>query len=172
MSRIGSLMAGVVFAVSLAACGGNDEAPVAAPPAGPPVGPSRGSLIDARVESDLSIPKEAVDILTRLADLSALTGKAQCNVDVHSVRYNTRDPLNEPHTASAAILLPTGGDPAVCEGTRPMLLYARGTDVKKSKNMVDWEKEAESALMIAFFASHGFIVVLPNYLGHDTSSLP
>lgn len=172
MSRIGSLMAGVALVVSLAACGGDDEAPVAAPPAGPPVGPSRGSLIDARVESDLSVPKEAVDILTRLADLSALTGKARCNVDVHSVRYNTRDPLNEPHTASAAILLPTGGDPAVCEGERPVLLYARGTDAKKSKNMVDWEKEAESALMIAFFASHGFIVVLPNYLGHDTSSLP
>lgn len=168
MSRIGSLLAGVALAVSLAACGGGDDAAVAAPPAGPP----RGSLIDARVESDLSIPKEAVDILTRLAKLSDLTGKAQCNVDVHSVHYHTRDPLNEPHTASAAILLPTGGDPAACEGERPVLLYARGTDPKKSKNMVDWEKEAESALMIAFFASQGFIVVLPNYLGHDTSSLP
>lgn len=167
LSRIGSLMACLALAVSLTACGGDDAAV-----ADPPAGPKRGSLVEARVESDLSIPKEAVDILTRLADLSGLTGKARCNVDVHSVRYNTRDPLNAPHTASAAILLPTGGDPAVCEGERPVLLYARGTDVKKSKNMVDWEKEGESALMIAFFAAHGFIVVLPNYLGHDTSSLP
>ena len=101
ISHIGGLMATLALAVSMTACGGDDAA-VADPPAGPP----RGSLVEARVESDLSIPKEAVDILTRLADLSDLTGKARCNVDVHSVHYNTRDPLNAPHTASAATTLP------------------------------------------------------------------
>jgi hypothetical protein len=171
-SRLGVMVAAMALALLVQACGGDDGDSAPPPPAPAPAGPPRGTLIDGRVESDASIPKQLVDLIASAADLSDLTAKARCNIDVHSVRYHTRDPLNEPHTASAAILVPTGGDPAACQGPRPVVLYARGTDIRKSKNMVDWEKEAESAMMIAFFAAQGFVVVLPNYLGHDTSSLP
>jgi hypothetical protein len=179
LSRAGSLLACVATALLMQACGGGGDDAVPAPepvpapaPAPAPAGPERGTLIEGRQESDASIPKELVDLLVSVAELSDVTDRARCNIDVHYVRYHTRDPLNEPHTASAAILLPTGGDPAVCQGPRPVVLYARGTDTKKSKNMVDWENEAESLLTMAFFAAQGQVVVLPNYLGHDTSSLP
>ena len=169
IARVGPLMATLALALSMTACGGDGGTPA---PVEPPAAPARGSVIEAAVVPNLSLPKAGVDALTQAAGLAALAGPAQCNVAVHSVRYNTRDPLNAAQTASTAVLVPGGGDPAVCEGERPVLLYARGTDVKKSKNMADWQKEQETALMIAFFAARGFIVVLPNYLGHDTSSLP
>jgi hypothetical protein len=167
-SRTGTLLAALSLAVLLAACGGDDDDTGDAAP--PPVAedPARGSLIEGQAAA--TVPRQITDALIAQARLSGIAAAARCDVTVHAVRYNTRDPLNAAHTASAAVLVP-GGDDAACQGSRPVVLYARGTDVKKSKNMADVQSEEETALMTAFFAAQGQIVVLPNYLGHDTSSL-
>ena len=137
IARVGTLLGTLALALSMTACGGDGGALA---PAEPPAGPARGSVIEAALVPSLALPEAGVDALTQKAGLSALAGgPAQCDVAVHSVRYNTRDPLDAAHTASTAVLVPGGGDPAVCEGERPVLLYARGTDVKKSKNMGDWQ---------------------------------
>jgi poly(3-hydroxybutyrate) depolymerase len=101
--------------------------------------------------------------------LNALTGDAECGVDIRYVLYMTRF-NDQPATASAAVFVPNGAG-AACTGSRPVLLYAHGTTTQKSYNMADIVNNPEGSLAAAMFAAHGFIVVAPNYLGYDKSSL-
>jgi hypothetical protein len=114
-----------------------------------------------------------------------LTGKAACDVNIHYIVYMTRDPAGNPATASEAVFVPSGSA-AACTGSRPVLLYAHGTNASKSYNIADiksttdattqqvaYENAAggEGSLLVAMYAAQGFIVVAPNYLGYDVSSL-
>src|SRR5262249_3625669 len=105
--------------------------------------------------------------------------------DIRYVVYITRDPAGQPQTASTAVMVPSGSDPA-CSGAGanklPVLLYAHGTTTAKSFNMADVSVNtgtgaynnaagAEASLELAMYAAQGFIVVAPNYLGYDASSL-
>ncbi len=60
-----------------------------------------------------------------------------------------------------------------CQGERPIVLYAHGTDTDKNLNMADIEssENSEGLLIAAVFAAEGYIVVAPNYAGYDTSTL-
>ena len=62
---------------------------------------------------------------------------------------------------------------APCQGERPIVLYAHGTNTDKAFNMADLEASdsSEGLLMAAVFAAEGYIVVAPNYVGYDTSTL-
>ena len=98
-----------------------------------------------------------------------------CGVDMHYFQYQTVGGKNEPTTASGAIMAPTGS--AACTTARPVLVYTHGTAVTKGYNLaniLDSTNEAwtESAMMAAFYAAHGFIVIASNYAGYDSSSLP
>jgi hypothetical protein len=107
--------------------------------------------------------------------LLALAGAPTCGVDFHYFQYQTVGGKGEQTTASGAIMAPTGG--TGCSGARPILVYTHGTSVSKTYNIANitdptndaWQ---EGAMMAAFFAAHGYIVVASNYAGYDSSPLP
>ncbi len=81
-----------------------------------------------------------------------------------------RDPAGLPATAHRGPHGSTGSDEN-CTGPRPVLLYSHGTTTLKSYNTADVENNPEALLVETIFAAHGYIVVMPNYLGYDESSL-
>jgi hypothetical protein len=180
MSTVRRLLPILPCSLLLAACGGgHDDNRMPEPaPATPPV---RGSLIET--------PPPRTASLT-VADLAALVNGApegalllelilspKCGIDVHQLRYNTVDPTGAATTASGALMIPSGSDPA-CQGARPIVLYAHGTQVQRSLNLANVtgadaiEGNLESLVAAAVFTTQGYIVVAPNYAGFDTSTLP
>lgn len=166
------LIAGALTAVvgaMLTACGGgSDDAP-----------PARGTLVTGQLAGAATTAQ--IDQGTTASGLLPLAGAAACNVDVRYVLYITRDPAGEPATASAAVFVPNGGG-AQCSGERPVVLYGHGTTTTKSFNIADVSRNtttgafnnaggSEGSLLMAMYAAQGFIVVAPNYLGYDRSSL-
>lgn len=151
--------AAIAAAVALlSACGGGgDPAPV------------RGGVL--QVESFGSYTSADIDAATQAAGSRALTGAAACDVSVQRIRYQTVDPKGAFATASTAVMVPSSRTNVNCNGTRPVVLYTHGTSTAKSFNMADTAKNGEAAFAMAMYAAQGFIVVAPNYLGYDTSSL-
>jgi pimeloyl-ACP methyl ester carboxylesterase len=177
----------VVFtALMLAACGGSDDDDDSSPPPSAPSDPNpppttpaaRGQLLESPPSklgtyspSDLVAKIGANDVGKLIVD-SLLQPK--CSVDVHQLKYETVGAAaNEMASASGALMLPNGSDPA-CQGARPVLLYAHGTTTLKSYNIANLEdsENNEGLLIAAVFASQGYIVIAPNYAGYDTSDLP
>ena len=158
--RTVALATTVAASLFLAACGGgsSDDDPPS----------ERGEVLASTLAGQATIAQ--IDAGTQASGLQALSGPAQCNVDVRYVMYVTRDPAGQPATASAGVLVPSGSG-AACQGNRPVVLYAHGTTTAHSKNMADIQTDAEAKLMMAMYAAQGFIVVAPNYLGYDRSSL-
>jgi Prolyl oligopeptidase family len=157
-----------IAAALLAACGGGDV----------PF-PDRGSVIGSSVLGQATAAE--IDASTGASGVQALTGLSKCSVDLRYLVYRTHDPQGQPATASEGVFVPSGADPA-CTGNRPVLLYAHGTNTAKSFNMADVSRNAgntafnnaagpEASLALAFYAAQGFIVVMPNYLGYENSSL-
>jgi len=170
----------------LAACGSDDDDDTTAPtpptapsnPTPPPATPpARGQLLETpptRIgsfgPSDLLARLGGNDLGELLAD-TLLTPK--CTVDVHQLKYETVGAAaNQMASASGALMIPTGTDPA-CQGARPILLYAHGTTTIKSYNIANLQDDSngEGLLIAAVFASQGYIVIAPNYAGYDTSDL-
>ncbi|MEK8050780.1 prolyl oligopeptidase family serine peptidase [Ideonella sp. DXS22W] len=148
----------LLTAALLAACGGGgDDAP-----------PARGTIITAQLAAQVAMA--TIDAGTAASGAQALTGLAQCDVDIRYVYYVTRDPAGQPATASTAVMVPSGTG-ANCSGERPVLLHAHGTTTAKSYNIADVAHNSEGALLMSMYAAQGFIVVAPNYLGYDRSSL-
>lgn len=147
----------------LAGCGGGSSSNKTDDPP-----PARATIITALVAGAATAAQ--VDAGTAASGAQALTGKATCDVEIRYVLYMTRDPAGLPATASAGVLVPKG-TAAACTGDRPVLLYAHGTTTTKSFNMADVQKNGEASLVMAMYAAQGFIVVAPNYLGYDKSSL-
>jgi hypothetical protein len=108
--------------------------------------------------------------------LLAVAGPPKCGVDFNYLQYGTVGAANEKTTATGALMVPVGSDPA-CTGARPIVLYAHGTTTGKNyniANVLDSTNPAygEALLVAAMYAAQGFIVVAPNYAGYDTSTLP
>ena len=141
----------------LAACGGSDDESA-----------GRGTVLSGQLLGKVTIAQ--IDAATTASGAQALTGTAKCDVELRYLLYMTRDPAGAPATASAGALVPSGADPA-CTGERPVLLYAHGTTFTQTKNMANVSSDSEASLLMAMFAAQGFIVVAPNYLGYDRSSL-
>jgi hypothetical protein len=159
----------LVVSAVLAACGGSgDDSP-----------PPRATIVTAQLAGQATTAQ--IDAGTTASGVQALTGAAACSVDIRYVLYMTRDPLGQPATASTAVFVPSG-TAAQCTGNRPVVLYAHGTTTAKSYNIADVSVNtttgqynnaagAEGSLVLAMFAAQGYIVVAPNYLGYDVSSL-
>jgi hypothetical protein len=165
MHRIGALAVAALVAGSLAACDDHNGSLSAAP----------GGLIGSAKASSLSASGLSANLNANTLgqQILAVAGAPSCGVDFYSFQYTTVGATSESATASGAIMAPTG---AGCTGPRPILLYAHGTAVTKAYNIADIADSSnegwpESALMAAFFAAHGYIVVASNYAGYDTSSL-
>lgn len=158
----------------LTACsGGGDESGAEPASSGPP---PRGSLIQNPPQRLLSA--SASDLAAVLAasaqgrQLLEFVSPPRCGIDVHQLRYNTVDMTSQPTTASGALMIPTGSDPA-CQGARPIVVYAHGTAVERAYNIADLldSDNAEGLLMAFAFAARGYVVVAPNYAGFDSSTL-
>lgn len=172
MNRVPGLLSMVACSLALAACGGGHDDSMPSAPATPP---PRGSLIESPARTASLTPDQIAAALTSAegADLLLdLIVAPKCGIDVYQVRYNTVDPTGTATTASGAMMIPTGADPA-CQGARPIVLYAHGTAAQRSLNLADisTEDNLEGLLAAAMFTTQGYILIAPNYTGYDTSAL-
>ena len=167
-----ALGAAALAAAALAACGGGS------PGTRINTSPTPGTLMESPPLRVASL--NAADLTSQLTATSQgqalvqLAGTPTCGVDFHYFHYQTVGGKGEPTTASGAIMAPTGG--TGCSGARPILVYTHGTAVTKTYNIADItdstnEAWQESAMIGAFFAAHGYIVVASNYAGYDSSPL-
>jgi alpha/beta superfamily hydrolase len=158
------------LAALLLACGGGGGGGMPAPAT---QSPPRGALLQS--PPDLLSTVTASDLLLELnaaanQRLLSLSGPPVCDILMYHIEYSTVGGANEPTTASAALMVPTGFG-ANCTGKRPIVLYAHGTTTDRDFNMTNTDN-AETLSLAALFASQGYIVVAPNYAGYDTSTLP
>ncbi len=174
MHRFNRLRVLPLVLLLLCACGGsNDDNP---PPDPEPPAPQPGDLIG---EAPTLVASYSPDEILALASLNEVTQllveevlTPDCGIDVYHFEYHTMDPAGDLTPASAALMVPD--DSATqCQGGRPIILYAHGTDTDKAFNMADLESSnnTEALLMAAMFAAEGYMVVAPNYAGYDTSTL-
>lgn len=173
----------LLLSVAVAACGGGSGG---APNAGAtipvivtPPPPLRGTLVGGPVAVPIVsdgaslatiAPEQFKQLLERAQNgMSGITSTPVCAVSIYTVRYHTAGSAGEAAEASAAVMLPSGADPA-CAGPRPVLLYAHGTSPLKSYDMSKLES-TEARLVAAIFAAQGYIVVAPNYAGYAATTL-
>ncbi len=140
-----------------------------------PPDPQRGDLIGAATLHASYTPAElialaATDDLTQSIFDEVLS--PDCRISVYHFEYQTVDPAGDLTPASAALMVPSDTG-APCQGERPIVLYAHGTNPDKNYDLSDLESSnnTEALLVAAMLASEGYIVVAPNYVGYDTSTL-
>src|SRR5690348_10440652 len=165
--RLSSVLAA---AITVAACGGHDNASSMQPSAPTP---TRGQLVGTPAMTGSYSPSDLLSDLT--SDplgklLLQLTFTPTCSVNVYHYDYQTVGGAGESTQASAALMVPTGSGGS-CQGARPLVMYAHGTNPLKTFNMAALANNSEALLMASIFASQGYIVVAPNYAGYDTSTL-
>ena len=155
----------------LCGCGSSDDDNGSGNP--DPPDPQRGDLIgEATLVASYS-PDELLALagagdLTELLLEEVLT--PECTIDVYRYEYQTVDPAGEITPASAALMVPNDAATA-CQGERPIVLYAHGTNTDEAFNIADLGNNSEGLFIAAVFAAEGYIVVAPNYVGYDTSTL-
>jgi Prolyl oligopeptidase family len=167
-------MSFVLLVAAVAACGGKSSSSSSTPP--PPAAPERGALIDDPPAKVTTLAPG--DLLTLLgsSDLGKtflqLAYTPKCTITVYHLTYQTVDPAGAITPASGALMVPSGSD-SDCSGARPLLLYAHGTTTDRDFDIaqLDAADSEEGVLLAAVFAAQGYIVVAPNYLGYDTSTL-
>jgi alpha/beta superfamily hydrolase len=144
---------------------GNEPDPEPPPQRGELIG--EVSLVASYTPAEL-LALAADDEVTQLLLEELLS--PDCDIDVYHYEYGTIDPAGEITPASAALMVPNdAGEP--CQGERPIAMYAHGTNPDKTFNMAELDGNGEALLMAAVFAAEGYIVVAPNYVGYDTSTL-
>jgi dienelactone hydrolase len=156
------------------ACGGSDDDDT--PPDPDPPAPQRGELIG---DAPTVVASYSPDDLLALAGSNEVAQllleevlTPECQIDVYHFEYHTVDPEGDITPASAALMVPNDSA-SNCQGERPIVLYAHGTTADHAFNIADLEASdnSEGLLMAAVFAAEGYIVVAPNYVGYDTSTL-
>ncbi len=159
----------------LSACGGgNDSGGGSATP--PPPAAQRGDLIDKPPQKTASYSPAQLLTLLGGSDLGKtfleLAYTPRCSVTIYHLTYDTVDPSGALTPASGALMVP-GGTDAACAGPRPLVLYAHGTNTDRGFDIaqLDPSANAEGVLLAAVFAAEGYIVIAPNYLGYDSSTL-
>jgi hypothetical protein len=157
-----------------AACGGGGSSGSAHIPGAPAPGRllSPPQLVSSFSVTELVTRFAGADSSFYLPQLLQLVGSPVCDISVYHFEYETVGGAGEGTTASGALMVPSGSH-AGCSGPRPVLLYAHATATDRGFNIADLtnEQNAEGLFLAAVFASQGYIVVAPNYVGYDTSTL-
>lgn len=101
-------------------------------------------------------------------------GPLRCGVRVWRYEYLTQGGAGEPATASAALMVPTGNDPA-CRAPHAMVVTLHGTMWDRGYDLSALTDPANAAAnrglsWAATFAAQGFVVIAPNYVGFAGSS--
>ena len=160
----------------MAGCGSNNHS--MPPPSSPPsAAPQRGALIDNPPNKVATFAPS--DLLSLLAgsDLGKvflqLAYTPKCTISVYHLTYQTSDPKGNITPASGALMVPGSTSDSSCTGARPIVVYAHGTstNLKFDLSQLTAADSAEAVVLAAVFAAEGYIVVAPNYLGYDTSTL-
>lgn len=142
----------------------------------PPLNPARGQLIDSPPTRTASVDAASLLILLGTSNLGKYlldqTYTPRCDLDVYRIEYRTVDPAGNLTPASGTLMVPRGADP-VCTGSRPLLLYAHGTSTDRNYDLGDVVagNSTEGVMLAAVFASQGYIVVAPEYVGYGNSTL-
>jgi alpha/beta superfamily hydrolase len=175
MHKLDPLLILPVAVLLLSACGSSDDDAGTPPDPEPPPPAQRGDLVGAATLAASYSPDEllalaATDDVTQLLLEEILS--PDCGIDVYRIEYQTVDPAGDLIAVSAALMVPD--DSATqCQGGRPIVLYAHGTNTDKTFNLADLESShnTEALLMALMFAAEGYIVVAPNFAGYDSSTL-
>lgn len=166
----------------LAACGGGGGGGgggigVGFPP--PVADTGRGSVVTNPPEQVTRLSVDQFKTLLGADDkgraLLQVAGTPKCGIDTRYLEYRTVGGKGEATTATAAIMVPAGTDVA-CNGARPVVLYAHGTNTARDYNFAKWTDinqaaAGEGVVVAAMLAAQGYIVVAPNYAGYDKSTL-
>jgi hypothetical protein len=158
--RAHALRAATVTAVAvlLAACGGGSDTGL------------RGAVIADTAVTTLTRAQIDATTSSPALPIQALTGAARCDVTVRKVTHTTNGPGGTAgYTAVAAVLVPTVS--ATCPGPFPIVAYDPGTSVEKARTLAN-PTSGETALLTAFFAAQGYVVVATDYLGFSDSNFP
>lgn len=161
--------------VLLSACGGGSGSSTSPAMGGSPPPPTEGQLttpatkLASHSTSDL-LSMLGVDSLGQ--QILTLAYNPACSIDIYQIQYQTVGGKGEATTASGALMVPTGTG-SNCQGARPIVLYAHGTNPNKAFNIaqISPNQNGEGLILAAVFAAQGYIVVAPNYAGYDTSTL-
>lgn len=175
MTFLSRLLRVLVVAAAVTACSGKHSS--TPPSSSPSSTPQRGDLIDNPPKKTATYAPS--DLLTLLAgsDLGKvflqLAYTPKCTITVYHLTYETSDPKGSITPASGALMVPSSGSDSACTGARPIVLYAHGTNTHRDFDLaqLDSDNSGEAVLLAAVFAAEGYIVVAPNYLGYDTSTL-
>ena len=143
---------------TLAACGGGGD------------NGSNGLLLSTTTV--VTLPAASIDTSTKASGLIALTGAAKCDVTMSSLNYQTPGvKAGEVSNSTAVLLLPSG--PGCPAGPAPLLAYARGTEVLKSRTLASANPfDPETFTVLAIYAAQGYAVVATDYLGYADSQYP
>ena len=185
LKKIGTLLCAALAVAGVASCGHNSRTSTVASThqagtlvANPPI--RTASLTASAFTAELDSTSSGQSLLK-------LAGTPACGVDFYYFKYWTVGPKGSQQMASGALMVPTAAtgspqstlplpSPATCTGPRPIVLYAHGTATSSNYNLADISDtsnpaNSESAMIAATFAAQGYIVVAPNYLGYDISTL-
>jgi pimeloyl-ACP methyl ester carboxylesterase len=146
-------LSAVGAAVLLAACGGSDSN-------------HNGVLLETPAVVT-TMTTAQLDAAGTSAGLIAISGAAKCDVKVVSLNYVTPGAKGEASNASGVLLLPTGTG-ANCTAAAPLVAYAKGTDVQKTRTLAN-PTDGETFLLAAMYAAQGYAVVATDYLGFAKS---
>jgi alpha-beta hydrolase superfamily lysophospholipase len=122
-------------------------------------------------------PKQLKKLIAKEDPMMVLvTDEPRCSIEVYSLDYRTVGGRGEAAKARTTVMLPSGDDVITCGGTRPVVLAAHGTSTDRNYDTADFGGDIddlnEGLNAAAFFASQGYIVVMPNYAGYAGSDLP
>lgn len=99
-----------------------------------------------------------------------------CDVTINRMSYDTVGGQGEAATSSGVMMIPRG-DSELCSGARPVVLYAHGTNSDSNYDLSQFALDPtnpatnEAVLLLASYASQGYVVVAPNYAGYSDSNL-
>lgn len=158
----------------LTACGGSNDSGSGTISTPPPV--QRGDLINGPATKVGSYgPSDLLALLgaNQLGQtLLQLAYTPVCTITVYHLEYETVDPAGNLTVASAALMVPSGTD-SRCTGGRPIVEYAHGTTTDRNYDISQFATtgNGEGQILAAVFAAEGYIVVAPNEVGYDVSTL-
>ena len=167
-------------AVATTAClvagcgGGSDTAAAPGSPTPPPPGPARGTLTGTE---NLSTKTTAeIDAFNASGGMgpTAPGETASCAASLRQIDYASVDPQGLAVTASAGLLVPVAPPgasaalAAACTVGRPLLSFQHGTSDTVGFEGANAHGTLSQTLAM-YFVSHGYVVVVPDYLGYGAS---
>ena len=156
----------VLFAFALGGCSSTLSGTPAVSPSSQP-GLARGAVIS--ITRTATITKGEMNGGIAGPTIVKLGGKAQCDVAIYSVRYETIGAKGEPADANEGFYVPLAG----CSGAHMLIGYAQGTNFTRAMKITDPTKQnIEPVVLAAIFAAHGYALAATEYLGLGSSTYP